>query len=121
MEAEDKQVTGKYFGICPLCGEAEWFELYEYSARYGFSKDAKAVINSLKPNGDIVHVNEYSRSNAKATDNICLHCECPVVLVPFDFCSADERIELYKMCGSDRIEFAEKFKLADSLSDESEE
>lgn len=105
----------QYFAICPTDGQIEWFELNE--------EDINSVpggrANYLKIDGTIAYPNEYVRLKKKDyIDIICSICECPAVLIPFDVCDLEQRKKVFIMTPTERIKFAERFELLDSLDED---
>lgn len=105
----------QYFAICPADGRIEWFELHEDSIY-----DVNATkVNYLKVDGSIAYKNEYVRLKKKEyIDVICSICECTMVLIPFDVCELDQRKKVFLMTPTERIKFAERFELLDSLDED---
>ena len=108
----------QYFAICPAEGRIEWIELAEDT----LDDDNKGQVNYLKEDGTIAHPNEYIRLKKKDyIDIVCSICECPTVFIPFDVCDKEERKRVFKMQPEERIKYAERFEVLDSLDDDKEE
>lgn len=108
----------QYFAICPDDGRIEWFELQEEDV---YSPDSGRA-NYLKPDGNVAYKNGYKRLKDKEyLDIVCSLCECPVIIIPFEVCDLEERKKVYQMKPEERIKFAERFELLDSLDDDKNE
>lgn len=108
----------QYFAICPDDGRIEWFELQEEDV---YNPDSGRT-NHLKPDGNVAYKNGYKRLKDKEyLDIVCSLCECPVIIIPFEVCDLEERKRVYKMKPEERIKYAERFELLDSLDDDKNE
>jgi hypothetical protein len=104
-----------YFGICPSCGKTEFFELNEDLLNWADN----SRVNYLKSDGSMAYKNEYIRLKKKDyIDIVCSICECPMTIIPFDICDIKQRKEVYQMSKEERIKFAERFELLDSLEED---
>jgi hypothetical protein len=104
----------KYFAVCPEDGSLEWMDLKEDER----GDVMGGVVNSLQENGEIQYSNKYMRlKDKKYLDLICRFCECPVIIIPFDVCDEEKRKEVFKMSPSERIQYARKFEIVESLDD----
>jgi hypothetical protein len=104
-------MASKFFGVCPIDGNIEWAELSEER-----DTDKTTRINYLKKDGSVAYKNKYVRlRNKEYLDIVCSICEAPVILIPFEVCLEEERIKVFEMSHEERIKFAERFELLDSL------
>jgi hypothetical protein len=97
-------------------------ELQEDVTNFSFEQPASQKLNYLKADGSIAYKNTYVRIKSKEyLDIVCSACESPVIIIPFDVCDLEQRKKVFKMAKKEKIKFASRFELLDSLDDENDE
>ena len=105
-----------YFAICPNCGNIEWLQLNE---DFAYGEEESQKVNYLKIDGDIAYQNTYIKLKSKEyLDIVCKTCESPVITIPFEVCDIEQRQKVFKMNLAERILFAKRFEILESLDDD---
>lgn len=107
-----------FFAICLNDGCTEWYELYEDDAKDFEYSEKAPVANYLQSDGSVAHKNEFIRGkDKKYRDVVCSWCEAPMVLIPFNLVTQEERKNVFAMEIEDKIQFAKKYQIVENLDD----